>query len=374
MAFPTNPDIGDTHVEFDTTWTYGTTGWYRTIIGSSNETFYDFSRRRAKAAGIDGDVQLNSGDYLGAVAGLRWDPSALSVPGDLNLDDGGAFQTTLQLVTPTANRTVTFPDATGTVGLVAGSSGNLVVNQSGAYAGVANSSVDDATGNITLGSRFISSLNGAASAPPATLTGTWFTGGTATTTKPQLLLEPAGTTSTAWSTAGTGLGINATSGFTGQLLDAQVNGTSRMVLTGAGRLGINRVAPSAALDVLGQAWFDHSAVDAVNVFRDGTKVGDIGGAAAGASFSFRSNTATPYSFSVGSTEVIRVDTSGRLGIGTTGPTTLLDVNSNAVRLRTARTPASAAATGAVGEISWDADYIYVCTATDTWKRAALSTW
>jgi hypothetical protein len=23
---------------------------------------------------------------------------------------------------------------------------------------------------------------------------------------------------------------------------------------------------------------------------------------------------------------------------------------------------------------WDASYIYVCVATDTWKRAAISTW
>ena len=38
------------------------------------------------------------------------------------------------------------------------------------------------------------------------------------------------------------------------------------------------------------------------------------------------------------------------------------------------TPASASATGTAGEIAWDANYIYVCTATDTWKRAALSTW
>jgi hypothetical protein len=37
-------------------------------------------------------------------------------------------------------------------------------------------------------------------------------------------------------------------------------------------------------------------------------------------------------------------------------------------------PATAAATGVKGEISWDADYIYVCTATNTWKRAALATW
>jgi hypothetical protein len=94
--------------------------------------------------------------------------------------------------------------------------------------------VDNATGNITLGSRFISSLNGAASAPPGTFTGTWFTGGTATTTKPQLLIEPSGATSTAWSTAGTGFGVNAASGFAGNLLDLQVNGTSKFNVTSTG--------------------------------------------------------------------------------------------------------------------------------------------
>ncbi len=38
------------------------------------------------------------------------------------------------------------------------------------------------------------------------------------------------------------------------------------------------------------------------------------------------------------------------------------------------TPASATATGTAGEVAWDADYIYVCTATNTWKRVAISTW
>jgi hypothetical protein len=37
-------------------------------------------------------------------------------------------------------------------------------------------------------------------------------------------------------------------------------------------------------------------------------------------------------------------------------------------------PASAGATGTLGEIRYTADYIYVCTATNTWKRTALSTW
>jgi len=37
-------------------------------------------------------------------------------------------------------------------------------------------------------------------------------------------------------------------------------------------------------------------------------------------------------------------------------------------------PASAAAAGTLGEIRVDANHIYVCTATDTWKRTALTTW
>lgn len=38
------------------------------------------------------------------------------------------------------------------------------------------------------------------------------------------------------------------------------------------------------------------------------------------------------------------------------------------------TPASATATGVAGTIAWDADFVYVCTATDTWKRVAIATW
>jgi hypothetical protein len=39
-----------------------------------------------------------------------------------------------------------------------------------------------------------------------------------------------------------------------------------------------------------------------------------------------------------------------------------------------KTPSSASASGTAGQIRWDANYIYVCTATNTWKRVALSTW
>ena len=74
------------------------------------------------------------------------------------------------------------------------------------------------------------------------------------------------------------------------------------------------------------------------------------------------------------TERMRINASGNVGIGTSSPTAKLDINSNTLRLRTAKTPASATDTGNAGDIAWDANYIYVCTAANTWKRTALSTW
>jgi len=37
-------------------------------------------------------------------------------------------------------------------------------------------------------------------------------------------------------------------------------------------------------------------------------------------------------------------------------------------------PATATSTGVPGQWAADANYHYVCTATNTWKRTALSTW
>lgn len=65
---------------------------------------------------------------------------------------------------------------------------------------------------------------------------------------------------------------------------------------------------------------------------------------------------------------------GNVGIKINAPSAALDVNDNKIRLRTAKTPASATDTGNTGDICWDANYIYICTATNQWKRAAISTW
>lgn len=99
--------------------------------------------------------------------------------------------------------------------------------------------------------------NSALSAPTLSATGTWITGGTGTTTKPHVLIEPAGATSTAWSTSGTGLGVNAASGFGGNLADFQTNGTSRLYIRNDGYvLAAGRIQSASSLYVTGKGIID----------------------------------------------------------------------------------------------------------------------
>jgi hypothetical protein len=64
----------------------------------------------------------------------------------------------------------------------------------------------------------------------------------------------------------------------------------------------------------------------------------------------------------------------KIGINTDQPTEALDINANSIRLRNNLTPQNATALGATGQICWDANYLYICVATDTWRRIPHDTW
>lgn len=70
--------------------------------------------------------------------------------------------------------------------------------------------------------------------------------------------------------------------------------------------------------------------------------------------------------------------SGVIGVGVTSPALSSGVGIHSAgstfRLATSRTPASSTATGNTGEICWDSSYLYVCVATNTWRRLLHSTW
>lgn len=78
-----------------------------------------------------------------------------------------------------------------------------------------------------------------------------------------------------------------------------------------------------------------------------------------------------YNVPSATTHVFSVNTSAALTVSSTVVTLGTSIK---LVIPTSSTPASAGATGTTGTIVWDADYVYVCTATNTWKRAAIATW
>lgn len=134
-----------------------------------------------------------------------------------------------QLLVATANRTG------GSGGAAWGSITGTLADQADLVAALALK-LDKAGGIIT--------GNGAASTPALTLNGTVFTGGSATTTKPLFLLEPSGTTSNAWSTGGTMLGVNAASGFAGDVFNFQVASVDRFRINSDGVFAFNKIGAS----------------------------------------------------------------------------------------------------------------------------------
>lgn len=58
-----------------------------------------------------------------------------------------------------------------------------------------------------------------------------------------------------------------------------------------------------------------------------------------------------------------------------GPTlTWTTVTTGSLYVTTSVTPASATAACTTGRVVWDASFVYVCVATNTWVRATLATW
>jgi len=160
------------------------------------------------------ELQLN---YAGSTALIR------------NMKNGGTFtlQGTQQTLSLTSGGTFAFVPNTSN-----GTSASLSLNTA---AGLANQTCWTTSATYLGFTKGIAvAVNGAASTPAAVLDGTWFTGGSTTTTKPHLLIEPAGTTSTGWSTSGTGLGVNAPSGFAGNLVDFQVAAAAKLRVTSSG--------------------------------------------------------------------------------------------------------------------------------------------
>lgn len=141
--------------------------------------------------------------------------------------------------------------------------------------------------------------------------------------------------------------------------------TEAMRILNSGNVGIGATNPTSKLQVSSST----NSAFALQIFNDGTT--DAHGVYINIG---ASSTGIPFRVDKGGSVLLQASNNGNVGIGTGSPSELLDVNSDAIRIRTAQTPSSAGAAGDAGQVCWDSGFIYVCVATNTWKRSAITTW
>ena len=69
---------------------------------------------------------------------------------------------------------------------------------------------------------------------------------------------------------------------------------------------------------------------------------------------------------------MKINDVGNIGIGTMNPMAKLDINGTSTIIEIPYTPITSGSACVKGTQSWDENYLYICTASNTWKRAALS--
>ncbi|MCA0871221.1 hypothetical protein LCL97_10305 [Seohaeicola saemankumensis] len=163
-----------------------------------------------------------------------------------------------------------------------------------------------------------------------------------------------------------------------------IGGSEAARWSATGYLGLGTLNPAKLLDVNGEAII--RATLSVSNANGGTmtladttnggyaQIGSYNGRLVFRADQGNSETNTTITFLMDSFEIARFATGGSFGLGTSAPTALLDVAGDTIRLRDKRTVAASNEAGNEGDVCWDDDFIYVCVAANTWKRAALTSW
>jgi hypothetical protein len=223
----------------------------------------------------------NFDNVIASSSDMSFSGGSLNVNGDITLDSGGAFTTTVQAVTPTANRTISFPDQTGTVGLVSGATGNIQYNNAGQLAGTGDFNVD---------------LN--------------------------------------WTDAGvtyTGLKVNVTdtaSAADSNLIDIQSNGTSQVVVDDDGNVGIGTSSPGQQLTVATST--GNCYIEAKRASQSAGQVAlQLTGGTSGTDWIlYQPAVSNDLRIFGNSGDRVTVTSAGNVGIGTQSPGANLDISSS----------------------------------------------
>ena len=114
----------------------------------------------------------------------------------------------------------------------------------GTNPGMVSTGTQSFAGQKTLTGNLISNYNGTAYTPAIAVNGAPRTGGTATDSKPQVWISNSSYDG-GWSPNGTYLGIDALGSFTGNLFDAQINGSSKFSISYTGAVTAGAITASS---------------------------------------------------------------------------------------------------------------------------------
>jgi hypothetical protein len=151
---------------------------------------------------------------------------------------------------------------------------------------------------------------------------------------------------------------------------------------------------NTGIDVIGQTHFSSSTdteliriakadgeTREISFENEGIDIGSIYFNSAEVFFIRQENASNDLALRVGTTNAVRVKgATSRVGIFEDSPMATLDINGtlrvqgDGIQIATSKTPSSSTDTGQAGQIAWDSNYLYICVATNTWKRVALANW
>jgi hypothetical protein len=237
---------------------------------------------------------------------------SIKLSGDIFITDNNEYSYNIQFVTPTKDREIVIPDATGTVGLVAGSTGMIQYNDAGKLA--ASGNFVYANDNVGIG-----------------------------TQSPTESLDISGTQNkyiqiTSTNSQRTGLLFSNTSPGVGKIyynhddntLRIETNSLERVRIDGSGRVGIGTSSPDVTLH-LGTTPAGAGSAGVIG-FGDisNYRVAEIEGYRENGSFAGSLIFKTQPSVSSGSSgaERMRITSAGNVGIGTSSPGTNFHLNNN----------------------------------------------
>jgi hypothetical protein len=165
-----------------------------------------------------------------------------------------------------------------------------------------------------------------------------------------------------------GFGMTRPSWFTGTLTGPELIGTQY----GTNNTGYIYCATGVSTSVLSEIGLDQIAVNAVSTRATIAVLSASQTFTQKQTWAAGTTTVNPFSFQAGSLlttpSAHAVEWDGTQMYLTTSGSTRTTVAS------IVSAPATATSTGVAGQIAYDASYIYICTAANTWKRAAIAGW